>query len=159
MLFATLTSAAMAVILTSMLISVYRGIVSLVGVGLFTAAIVIYTRYVSAVYYYDITFDYEGQPIFVVRQLSGKRESTLCRIALYEIVKIEEETPKQSREHKTPYGFRKYSYLPTILPNVAYRITSVSRYEKSEIMIEASGEFINLLRSYAAEARENYTEE
>jgi hypothetical protein len=159
MLFATLTSAAMAVILTSMLIPVYRGIVSLVGVGLFTAAIVIYTRYVSAVYYYDITFDYEGQPIFVVRQLSGKRESTLCRIALYEIVKIEEETPKQSREHKTPYGVRKYSYLPTILPKVTYSITSVSRYEKAEIMIEASGEFINLLHSYAVEARENYTEE
>jgi hypothetical protein len=73
-------------------------------------------------------------------------------------VKIEEETPKQSREHKTPYGFKKYSYLPTILPKVAYRMTSVSRYEKAEIMIEASGEFINLLRSYAAEARENFIE-
>ena len=159
MLFATLASASLAVILISMLIHSYRGVVSLVGAALFVGAIVIYSRYVSAIYYYDVTHDSEGTALFVVRQLVGKRETTLCRIALYEIVKIGEETPKQSREHKTPYGFRKYSYLPTILPKVAYRITSMSRYEKSEIMIEASPEFIDLLRSYAAEARENYSEE
>ena len=159
MLFAGLTSMAMAAILASMLIPIYRGVVSLVGVGLFTAAIVIYTRYVGAVYYYDITYDYEGLPLFVVRQLTGRRESTLCRIGLHEIVKIQDETPKQTREHRTPMGYKKYSYLPTVMPQTAYRITTVSRYEKAEIMIEASGEFINLLRQYAAEARENYIEQ
>ena len=75
-----------------------------------------------------------------------------------EIVKIEEDA-KARGEHKTPYGFRKYSYLPTIDPQKSYRITSMSRYEKAEILIEASGEFINLLRAYSAEARDNYIEE
>jgi hypothetical protein len=126
---------------------------------LFVAAITIYSRYVSPVYYYDITHDSEGTALFVVRQIIGRRETTLCRIALYEIVKIEEEDSKARSEHKTPYGYKKYSYLPTIMPKRCYRITSMSRYEKAEILIEASGEFIDLLRSYAAEARENYTEE
>ena len=159
MLFALCTSAAFATVLASMLIPVYRGIVSFVGMMLFASAISIYSRYVSSVYYYDVTFDSEGTALFVVRQLIGKRETTLCRIALYEILKIEEESSKQSRAHKTPYGFKKYSYLPTLLPSVSYRIVSVSRYEKSEIRIEASGEFINLLRVYSAEARKNYTDE
>ena len=159
MAFAALASIAIALILTSMLIDVYRGIVSLLGVAAFAAALIIYSRYVSSLYYYDITFDSEGTALFVVRQLIGKRETTLCRIALYEIKKIESESPKQAREHRTPMGFKKYSYLPTLMPDLSYRITSVSRYEKSEIIIEASEEYINLLRAYAAEARDNYIEE
>lgn len=158
MYFAGLTSAAFALVLASMLIENYKGIISLVGMAFFACAITIYSRYVSPIYYYDITHDSEGTALFVVRQVIGKRETTLCRIALYEIVKIEEDA-KARGEHKTPYGFRKYSYLPTIDPQKSYRITSMSRYEKAEILIEASGEFINLLRAYSAEARENYIEE
>lgn len=159
MAFAACTSVGFALVLTSMLVENYRGIISLFGVLGFAAAVAIYSRYVSAVYYYDITFDSEGTPLFVVRQLIGKRETTLCRIALCEIQKIEQQTRKQSAEHKTPYTYRKYSYLPTLMPSLSYRITSVSRYEKAEIIIEASGEFINLLGTYVEEAKENYIEE
>ena len=159
MYFAGLTSAAFALVLASMLMESYKGIVSLVGMGFFVGAITIYSRYISPIYYYDITHDGEGTALFVVRQLIGKRETTLCRIALYEIVKIEEENAKSRSDHKTPYGFKKYSYLPTISPQRSFRITSMSRYEKAEILIEASGEFINLLRAYSSEARENYIEE
>ena len=140
----------------STLLPLYRGVVSLIGLGLLVAAITIFTKYVSPIFYYDITFDSEGAPLFVVRQMIGKRQTTLCRIGLFEIVKIEKENSEQRKAHKTPTGFVKYSYIPTIMPETTYRITSVNRYEKSEILIEASDEFISILRVYSAEARGNY---
>jgi hypothetical protein len=36
---------------------------------------------------------------------------------------------------------------------VSYRITTYSRYERAEILIEASEEFAGLLTAYAGEAR------
>ena len=152
--FSLCTAIALGLIFLSMIIPVYRGIVSLVGMALLVVAITIYTKYVSPIYYYDITFDSEGTPLFVVRQIIGKRQTTLCRIGLAEIMKIEEENSEARRSHKTPFGFKKYAYLPTLMPAVSYRLTTTSRYEKAEILIEASGEFISLLRSYSAEARE-----
>ena len=96
--------------------------------------------------------------MFVVRQQTGKKYTTLCRIALSEIVKIEKQTAEQMKAHKTPMGVVKYSYFPTLGPSVAYRITTSGRYEKAEILIESSDEFADLLASYSAEARELYTD-
>jgi hypothetical protein len=142
-----------------MIIQVYRGIVCLIGMVFLITAITLYTKYLSVEYYYDITFDSEGTPLFVVRQLIGKRQTTLCRIGLAEIVRIEREGVKERREHKTPAGFVKYSYLPTLMPEAAYRVITTSRYEKAEILIEISEEFASLLRAYSLEAREMITDD
>ena len=132
--------------------------VSLVGVSLLTLALMIYTKYIAPIYYYDITFDNEGNAVFVVRQQTGKKYTTLCRIALSEIVNIEKQTAEQMKAHKTPMGTVKYSYLPTLSPSLAYRITTSGRYERAEILIESSEEFADLLTSYSSEAREQYTD-
>lgn len=152
-LFSLCTALAFCLIFLSLVIPLYRGVVSLLGMGFMVAAITLYTRYVSPEYFYDVTFDSEGTALFVVRQMIGKRQTTLCRIALYEIVKIEREDATARKIHKTPYGFVKYNYSPTLMPEFSYRITSVSRYEKSEIVIEASEEFSALLKSYSEIAR------
>lgn len=153
-LFISSTVMAFAFVAVASLIDNYRGIISLFGVLLMSVAIVIYNKYVSSVYYYDITFDSEGTPLFVVRQIVGKRQSTICRIALYEIQKISRETSKERVAHKTPYEYRKYSYLPTLSPSVSYRLITSSRYEKAEILIEVSDEFASLLSEYISTAKE-----
>ena len=132
--------------------------VSLVGVSLLTLALMIYTKYIAPIYYYGITFDSEGNAVFVVRQQTGKKYTTLCRIALSEIVKIEKQTAEQMKAHKTPMGMVKYSYLPTLSPSLAYRITTSGRYERAEILIESSEEFADLLTSYSNEERARYTD-
>ena len=157
-IFVFCTSISFALILLSTFIPAYKGMVSLVGVSLLTLALMIYTKYIAPIYYYDITFDSEGNAVFVVRQQTGKRCTTLCRIALSEIVKIEKQNAEQMKAHKTPMGVVKYSYLPTLSPSLAYRITTSGRYERAEILIESSEEFAGLLTSYSSEARERYTD-
>ena len=130
------------------------GLVGFVPLIAITVAVFFYNKYISSVYYYDVTFDSQGYALFVVRQVIGKRQSTLCRIGLAEILKIERESPSERRAHKTPSDHRRYVYLPTFMPEVTYRIIARSRYERSEIRIECSDEFASLLRDYAAEAAE-----
>lgn len=149
-----LFASAIIIFFVSMKIPHYRGVVSLFATVLLIAGILIYTRYISPLYYYDIMMDSEGTPLFVVRALNGKRETTLCRIALYEIMKVEREDRAARRAHKTPKTHMKYVYVPTLDPDVTCRLTTASRYERSEIIIEASEEFATLLRNYSIEARE-----
>ena len=144
--------AAFLLIMLSTLVELYHGLVSLVGMIFLVAAVTVYTKYLSVVFYYDITLDSEGTPLFLVRQTIGKRQTTLCRIGLAEIKKVEKEDRSARKAHKTPTGFRKYAYLPTLDPDVVYRLTSVSRYEKSELIIEISDELAELIRSYSLEA-------
>jgi hypothetical protein len=87
----------------------------------------------------------------------GKRISTLCRVALYEIVKIEKESYSEMKAHKTPTDHRLYVYLPTFLPGTVYRISTRSRYERSEIVIECSEEYADVLRKFVVEAKEMQT--
>ena len=148
---------ALFVFFVSMRIPHYRGVVSLFATVLLIAGILIYTKYISPIYYYDIMMDSEGTPLFIVRAMNGKRETTLCRIGLAEIMKVEREEREARRTHKTPKGYVKYAYLPTLDPDVTYRLTTASRYEHAEIIIEASEDFANLLRTYSIEAREMRT--
>jgi hypothetical protein len=128
-------------------------LVGLLGLLLLTASLTFYTKYLSSIYYYEIAKDPEGTPLFLVKQIVGKRGSALCRIALYEIRSVERTTRAERKAHKTPLDHRKYSYTPTFMPEVLYRLTTASRYEKSEIYIEISDDFATLFKSYIEEAR------
>ena len=140
-------------LLCAMLMERYGGLVELLTVALIVAAVVIYTKYVAAVYYYEVTFDYAGTPVFVVRQLTGKRETTLARLGIAEIISVTSESREERGKHNTPHGTRKYTYVPTLSPEQTLRITYESPYERAELIIEAPAEFGELLLSYAEEAR------
>ena len=128
-------------------------LVGLLGLVLLTVSLTFYTKYMSSVYYYEIMLDSVGTPLFLVKQAVGKRVSTLCRIALYEIKKIERTTAAERKTYKTPKDLRKYNYVPTFMPEVTYRLTTASRYEKAEIYIEISDEFSEALKNYVLEAQ------
>ncbi|MBE6644951.1 MAG: hypothetical protein E7612_06200 [Ruminococcaceae bacterium] len=136
----------------------YRGVVGMFALLTLVTAILFYTKYICPNFYYDITADSDGVPIFVVRQIIGKRQTTLCRIDLANIRALVSEVKEERRAHKTPSGYRKYVYAPTLLPPKVYRITVVGRYEKAEIIIECSDEFASYLSECVKEA-ENFAEE
>ena len=129
------------------------GLVGVLAVVLITAAVFIYTKYVGPRYYYEITADSYGTPVFVVRQENGKRATTLVRISLSDIARLDRESAAGRKAHTTPYGVRKYFYIPTLYPSVTYRMTVSSRYEKAEVIIEITDELADFLRREISEAK------
>ena len=140
-------------LLAYMLADQYKGLIGLCALALTCAAIFFYTKYVSPVYYYDLTDDSNGVWVFVVRQVVGKRTTTLCRISLHEITSITRESSEERRAHKAPYGTRTYVYLPTLAPTVTWRIATRSPHENAEIVIEAPDEYADFLETYIAQAK------
>ncbi len=136
----------------------FKGVVGLVAVGFLCFGLYIYTRYMASEYFYDILVE-NNTPLFVVRQKAGTRETTLARIELRHIVRIEELDKSALKEHKTPEGYLKYYYNPTMSPERLVLVTAISRYEKAEIFIEAERDYIVTLNEYAKIARELYPDE
>ena len=132
----------------------YKGIIGLVAICFLTTSILFYTKYIAPVFFYDIMLDSEGIPLFVVRQVVGKRQATLARIEIADIRDAIIETREERKNHKTPGGVLKYNYGPTLNPPMACRIFLKSRYENAEIIIEASEEYKDMLLSYANISRE-----
>ncbi len=130
-----------------------KGVIGLAAIIFLTVGIMIYTRYIAVKYYYDITFDSESHAVLSVRQITGKRQTTLCCIYLSSIESIARETKEERRAHKTPFGMRKYNYTPTLIPDTTYLIVSKSRLENCEIRLEITDELAEKLREYVAEAK------
>ena len=138
---------------SSSLLTRYNGVVGLFSVAFLVAALQIYTKYMTSNYYIDIIFDSDGVPILVVRQITGKRSTTLCRIGLSEIESIDREDRNDRRDHKTPDEYRKYVYCPSLDPEICYRITVINSYEKAEILTELTDEMADTLRTYVDQAK------
>ena len=151
--FAVLLSVSAVCFAVSYFMELYKGIVSTVGLFVLVTAVLIYTKFISPAFYYDICFDSEQTPIFVVRQLIGKRFTTLCRVDLADIKKIEGEDREGMKSHATPSGYKKYVYAPTLRPSFVYRLTVINKYEKAEIILELSEDHASLLSEYSKEAK------
>lgn len=139
----------------SSLLTRYNGVVGLFAVAFLVAALQIYTKYMTSTYFIDIIFDSDGMPLLVVRQITGKRSTTLCRVGLSEIESIDREDRNARKEHKTPEEYRKYVYCPSIDPDICYRITVINPYEKAEILTELTDEMADTLRTYVGQERNN----
>lgn len=150
-------SLAAVAIIISLAIEKYSGVIAFAGVLLLGCAILVYTKYVAVKFYYDVMLTDEGEALFIVRQLSGRREITLCRVSLADIVDIKKESAKERRAHRRAAGVALFVYFPTLAPETNYRLTVGRGSELSEVMIECSDEFAALLSEYACEARENIT--
>ena len=154
----TFISLIAATVLTAvyMAIPAYKGIVGMVLITAIVVAVFVYTKYLAPIYFYDIGFDGYGVPVFIVREMTGRRQSTFARVSLADITEIKRESAEERKKHKPPQGYRSYIYSPTLDPDVTYRLTVVNRYEKAEIVIEVSEEYAAMLWAYAEEARANY---
>ncbi|MBQ8719415.1 MAG: hypothetical protein IJY65_00065 [Clostridia bacterium] len=151
--FYSLLLVAFAIIAASYLAERGRGLISLAAVIVIVAALSVYSRFMAGEYSYDITYDSQDTPLFVVRKFSGKRATTLCNVELSAIRSVDiledgKDTERTSKEA------RRYNYSPTLGKARRAKLTVKTRYESSVILIEGTDEFFALLSAYANEARE-----
>ena len=134
----------------------YRWILQFLSLLCLVSAILMYTKFISCIYHYDLLPAEDASAIFVVRQTVGRRTTVLCRVELAQITEIRRQTGREARREKRPFNRRLYVYTPSFLPGVVYRMTVVNRYESADILIEGEEPFIDALRAYAAEQRAAY---
>lgn len=151
--FACLGSAILVMVLY-MLLPKFKGVAGVVALGFITAAIYVYNRYVCAVYFYDVTVDYNDNEIFVIRQIIGKRETTLCRVDLTSIQNVRALTREEMKKYKPARDTSRYAYYPTLSPDVVHLIEVRSSYEKADVFVELTEDQARTISAYAAEARE-----
>ena len=157
-LFIAFVIGAVAAVIVYMNLEKYRGTVGIVAMMFVVAAIYMYTRYMAAQYFYDVTV-ISDTPLLIIRHKLGRRETTMCRIELSAILSVERQTKEDRKNHKTPHDYARYTYSPTLDPEITYLVTSRTRYEKAEITLEANDEFAATLMRYAELARAEYGEE
>ena len=137
-----------------MLLDKYQGIAGLAALIFITAAIYIYNRYVSAVYYYDVFLDSADNAVFLIRQMVGKRETTLCRVDLSSIVSVKAMSREDKKAYKPDKDTGRYAYSPTMFPEVIYLLEVRSAYEKADVFVELTEEQAGVLSDYTRIARE-----
>lgn len=148
--FFTLTVAA---IIVSAFIEKYVGVVQTVGACCLICAILIYTKFLSSTFHYDVIGDGVEAPLFVIRQKTGKRETTLCRVELADIITVKRETKAERRAHKRDAGTSLYVYSPTLWPEITYRVLVAGRHERAELVLEGTDELFAEIKRLAAVAR------
>ena len=147
--FGAILGTAIIVVAVYLLVDKYRSALSVLIGLLIAAAVLIYTLYIASEYRYDITEDVDGVPVFVVRRRVGKNETVTCRVSLSSITDVRVLTAKERRAHKPDEGAAVYSYHPTLFPDRVHLVTVRSDYEKADIFIEATDEFVDLLLGYS----------
>lgn len=138
---------------TSFLVSLYCGIIQLFAAVLIVAALTVYSRYLGSKYSYEIFTDGgEGEPLFIVRQETGKRISILCRVSLAGISEVTPLSMKEAKSRSVASGAHRYLYTSTLFPSRVYYVKVRTRHEKADLVLEGSDEFFDYLKNAAAEA-------
>ena len=144
---------ALAIFLVSLLLEAYQGVVQIVALVLITVSLYFYNRYIATEYEYEITTDNDGAPVFVVVAYQGKRTSTMCRIALWDVTEVKRYTPDALKARPQDKEVSIHKFTPSFSPDTVTVISVRSTYEKSELYIESSEEFDSYFLSIVAEAK------
>ena len=137
----------------SVVLESYRGVVGLLALAFISSGILMFTKYVSVAFYYDIIAEDVDTPMFVVRQRVGKRDVTLCRVELADIVSVKKETAAERKAHTKERGTSYYVFAPTLNPATSYRMRVVNAREHAELILEGTDEFFEKITELATEAR------
>lgn len=139
--------------ITSFTVPLYRGMIQLFAAILIVAALTVYARYLGAKYSYEIFTDGgAGEPLFIVRQTTGKRVSILCRISLAGISEITPLSMKEAKARARASGVHRYLYTQTLFPPRVFYVKVRTRSERADLILEGSDEFFAYLEQAAHEA-------
>lgn len=150
--FFTLLMASAALLVVSMFITKYAGVVSLGAICTLTASVMIYIRYIISDYTYSVREGQDNQSFLIFTKIVGKRQSMMGYIPLYAIKSIEKFTKSELKQQKIDRTWHKYNFVPSFSPDNVYVIKAVTRTVKYYVLIEGTDELRTRLLEYAAYA-------
>lgn len=141
-----------ALIVVSMYIKKYAGVVSLAAICTLTASVMVYIRYIVSDYTYSVREGEGGQAFLLFTKIVGKRQSMMGYLPLYGIKSIEKFTKNDIKQQKAEKGAHKYNFAPSFSPDVVYLIKAETRTLKYHVIIEGTDELRDRLLEYSAYA-------
>lgn len=136
--FYTLVSISVILVMLSVMMARYKGIVSFVAVGFFTAALAVYSRYLIGEYAYVVANCGEGSVMLIVTKTTGKRVSTLCNLPLASVKEVRYSPSQTLKREKFSRGVKTYNFCPTMSPPYMILVIADTGREKMRIFLEGS---------------------
>ena len=158
-LFCGVLLASLLVMLVSINLPRFSGVVSLFAVAGLCSSLYLYTRYVASTYAYTVSWNSSGEPIFIVTKLTGERASTMFSVELKKIISIQKFTKSEYSTLVKGKKVLKHNYIQTYGVNEFFVMKTIGAGAESYIMLECTAEVAGRILEYAAIAREVSLEE
>ena len=124
----------------------YAGFIEGICVVLLTFAVLLLTRFVYKSFIYRVVMRDDGRFDLTVTERYGKGETTVCRVALSGIERIEKLTDKNKKELRAAAKGRKsFSYCPDILSKDEYWVFVTECSEELLIKLAPDEELLAIL--------------
>ena len=101
----------------------FRWVLQLMGIGLLSGAIYLYTAYITRAFVYRVMVREDGERDLLIDEIRRKSRTTVCRISLSGIRRVEQ-IPSGDREKMSALkkelrkaGYRQYTYDTSFLPS------------------------------------------
>ena len=153
-LFFSLLLASAILVAVSTFLPKYKGVVSLGAMLLLCATVLVFTRYYIAEFIYSVVLSNEGDALFVVTRVMGKRESAMCTLPVYSIFNVEFKSGDAAKSYKPDPVSKKYNFVPDFKPEAYFVIFAKDKGILSEIMIYGTPELAGRLKEYSLIERE-----
>ena len=154
-LFFTLLSVSLALVILSMQLEHYAGVVSVFAVVGLTAAVLVYLRYIGGDYVYNVTVGSEGEAYFVIDKVVGKKITTMCVVKLESIIRIQMFTKNSENKYVPDKTVKRHNYAPSFSPDEFAVMYTAGIDGRAEVVLECSKEFADRLMLYSEYAKED----
>ncbi len=153
--FITLAISGVLVIL-SVKLPLYQGIISFLAVVGISIALYFYSRYIASYFTYSVIINSNGEAVFLVNKIAGKRSSLMFMSYLFEMQSIEKLSKKGENRYLPAKEAKKYNFTATYGIEEFYVLKFNTQGLISEVSIECTDELANKLSGYIQIAKAEY---
>ncbi len=155
--FITLAFSGILVIL-SVTMPKFQGLISFIAVVGLSIALYYYSRYIAATYIYSLIINSNGEPVFLVNKVAGKRSSLMFMSYLFDAESIQKFAKFGENKYSPSKDVKKHDFTMTYGIKEFYVIRFKTSGLVSDVMIECDEETVKTLSSYIEIAKEEYKE-
>ena len=150
-----LAGISVALVVLSIQLERFAGIVSTTAIIALTAAVMFYLRYVGSDYVYNVTVSGDGIAYFVVGKVVGKKITTMLAIRVSSIQSIQLFTKSGENKYVPDKTKKRHNFNPSFNPEEFAVMRTAGRDGTCEIVLECSPEARERLLQYSVYARED----
>ena len=158
-LFFTLLALSGVLMILSVQLERFKGVVSLGGLVGITVCMYLYLKYMSASLVYSVMIDSNKEAVFLVNKVVGKRSSLMYSSYISNIESIQKFTKETKKDYKPSRNAKKFNFSVTYGCEEFYVMKEKSRLGDFEVVLECTDAVAQRLLEYSEIAKAKADEE